>query len=96
MSSYADKALPDPAPYPPEWSTEQRVSVYWYALSLGYGDSPNGRGEYMVVRSTRHWRELGAQLGTNTGPRRSSSPPPAAEPPLLLARSFDQPLHELD
>ena len=87
--TYADRSLPDPAPYPPEWTTEQRVSVYWHALSLGYGgSSPNGRGEYMVVRSTRQWRELGARLGSNTGLNRSD--------PRRPPRSFSEPLHPLN
>lgn len=30
-----DKAAPDPAPYPEDWTPEQRVSAYWYTLARG-------------------------------------------------------------
>lgn len=28
------KAAPDPAPYPADWTVEQRTSAYWYAVTL--------------------------------------------------------------
>jgi hypothetical protein len=41
------KSAPDAAPYPPEWTTEQRLTTYWYALRF-----------HAVPHTTAGWRAL--------------------------------------
>lgn len=49
------KAAPDPAPYPADWSPEQRVTAYWYA-----------RRFYAVPHTTEGWRALLVQMESHT------------------------------
>jgi hypothetical protein len=40
-------ASADPPPYPTEWTPEERVGAYWYALNYG-----------ITVRSTASWKAV--------------------------------------
>ena len=46
-----EKAAPDPADYPHDWTSDQRTSAYWYALQI-----------HAIPTTTKGWHAIEKQL----------------------------------
>lgn len=56
------KAAADPAEYPAEWDTDQRVTTYWYAVRM-----------HAMPTTTTGWKALAAQLKSKQDERQQES-----------------------
>lgn len=56
------KAAADPAEFPAEWDTDQRVTTYWYAVRM-----------HAMPHTTTGWKALAAQLKSKQDEREQES-----------------------